>query len=402
MKIVRAYKYQCTIKKVTTKNLDKYFEMCRSIYNACIEQRELYFYRSKHKPKEFRKTISNYEQKRQLVDVKQEWPEYYEIPSSILQDIPFKKIQASYNLFFSLLKKRKEGTGFPGTPRYKRYKDYRYMTITYTGDAKLLNNYFIIKSKGKLFAKFKLLSYFEYPVQGKIKTVTITQNDRGKTFVSFSCETNIPDSSNKHQKKVGLDVGVSKFVYDSDGKCFEGLNILRPKERELRVLQRKVSRRKKGSERRRRAVKEVAILYEKIANTRKTIINQISRYYADNYDVVDLKIANLVLKPKKKKGENRKNVKQKAGLNKSILDSGWGMFFEQLRYKLEEQGKIFLKVPPHYTSQKCSHCGTMVKKALSVRTHKCPNTKCGFVGDRDYNASINILNKGLGLLKLTA
>ena len=126
---------------------------------------------------------------------------------------------------------------------------------------------------------------------------------------------------------------------------------------------------------------------EKVANQRKDFLHKLSYHIAKRFKYVfveDLNIQNMV--------KNRK-------LAKHIYDAGWGMFRNFLAYKCEKYGGKLMKVKPHYTSVQCSQCGNHVKKSLSVRTHICP--KCGYIGDRDLNASINILNKGLGSLLQT-
>ena len=120
----------------------------------------------------------------------------------------------------------------------------------------------------------------------------------------------------------------------------------------------------------------------------------------DKYDVIvheDLNIAGMMRCPKPKGDEDGKylpnGASAKAGLNKSIADASWGEFLRILQAKALERGKWMIAVPPHYTSQDCSQCDTRVKKALSERTHRCP--ECGFVAPRDYNSSIKILRLGL-------
>lgn len=116
-----------------------------------------------------------------------------------------------------------------------------------------------------------------------------------------------------------------------------------------------------------------------------------------------LNIKNMSRRPKPKKDEDGKYIPNgaswKAGMNKSISDVGWYQFLSMLKYKAIEQGKQVVDVNPRFTSQTCSACGEIVKKSLSVRTHRC---SCGFVANRDYNASLNILAIGLDSLAAQA
>ncbi|GBC59851.1 hypothetical protein DENIS_0792 [Desulfonema ishimotonii] len=108
----------------------------------------------------------------------------------------------------------------------------------------------------------------------------------------------------------------------------------------------------------------------------------------------------MMRRPRPKQDENGKylpnNASAKAGLNKSLSDAGWGKFLAILKYKSRRLGKKTLAVPPQYTSQTCSACGEIVKKSLSVRTHRCA---CGFVANRDLNAALNILRIGMDTLQ---
>ena len=125
----------------------------------------------------------------------------------------------------------------------------------------------------------------------------------------------------------------------------------------------------------------MAKTHEHIANQRKDFLHKLSRKYADKYDMVAVEKLNI------------KGMLKNHCLALSISDVGWNTFTNMLSYKMQILGKHFIQVAPHYTSQKCSQCGEIVPKSLSVRTHICP--ECGFVAGRDYNAAINILNIGL-------
>ena len=115
----------------------------------------------------------------------------------------------------------------------------------------------------------------------------------------------------------------------------------------------------------------------------------------------DLKIKGMSRRPKPVKGQDDAYLPNgaKSGPNKSINDAGWYRFLLLLQYNAVELGKRIIAVPAHYTSQKCSACGQIVKKSLSVRTHQCP---CGFVAHRDHNDAINILALGQESLAVTA
>ncbi len=210
---------------------------------------------------------------------------------------------------------------------------------------------------------------------GKAKTITVTrQND--KYYACFACEAEVAPLP-KTNKAVGIDVGVTALVATSDGELIEAPKTYHKAEKRLKHLQREVSRRKKGSNRRKKSVRKLARAHEKVGNQRRDMAHKAARHLVDNYDLIaheDLRVKNMV-----------KNHR----LAKSIQDAGWNLFFSILASKAVEAGRQVVKVPPAYTSQVCSNCGEIVKKSLAVRVHRCH--ACGLVVDRDVNAARNIL-----------
>jgi putative transposase len=220
-------------------------------------------------------------------------------------------------------------------------------------------------------------------IEGRIKTCTIKRKN-GKYYACFSCE--VEPKPSRAGRQVGVDLGVKHLAVISEmerdtEEYFDHPKYLRKAERRIRFLQRMVSRRKKGSNRRRKAVAMLAKVHEYIANQRRDTAHKVSRYLVDNYDLIafeDLNIQGMV-----------KNHR----LSRSILDAGWRMLVEFTAYKAEWAGKQVVTVDPRGTSQVCSECGRIVKKTLSERIHRC---ECGYVADRDVNAAKNILQKALG------
>ena len=175
---------------------------------------------------------------------------------------------------------------------------------------------------------------------------------------------------------VGLDMGVTYLVADSEGRQIANPKHLIAAAEKLAQAQRRMAKCQKGSHRRKKAVWLVARQHERIANRRKDTLHKIARAYVNRYQVIaieDLQPANMV---------------KNHSLARAILDSSWGMLRWMLTYKAAEAGRQVIAVPPHYTSQDCSACGARVTKSLSVRTHICPT--CGYVADRDVNAALNI------------
>lgn len=203
-------------------------------------------------------------------------------------------------------------------------------------------------------------------------------------------------------RPVGIDLGVENLLTLSTGEMIENNRFLRQSETKLIKAQQAVSSKKRGSNRRKKAIAKLAKVHKKVANQRKDYLHKVSRNLVRTFDYIameDLQIANMVKRPKPKEDEQTgqflpNGASAKAGLNKSILDAGWGMFSLYTQYKAAEAGISVVEVAPNYTSQNCSRCNTVVEKPLSERQHICPN--CGLSLHRDHNAAINILKKGLG------
>jgi putative transposase len=182
-------------------------------------------------------------------------------------------------------------------------------------------------------------------------------------------------------RKLGIDVGLKAYLTDSEGQTVDNPRLYRKAENKLKRLQRRHSRKHKKSANRKKARKALAKQHLKVQRQREDFARKVANTYVTSHDLIayeDLQIRNMV--------RNRK-------LAKSIHDAGWGTFIRWLQYYGHMHKIDVIAVPPHYTSQKCSACGTMVKKSLSVRTHIC--TGCGVILDRDHNAALNILSKAL-------
>ncbi|MBI5377530.1 MAG: transposase, partial [Thaumarchaeota archaeon] len=167
------------------------------------------------------------------------------------------------------------------------------------------------------------------------------------------------------------------FAYDSLGHATPNPLNLKRLLRPLAKIQKKMARRHKGSTNRKKAIRWYQLIHERIANRRKDFLHKLSRHYAQNHDVVFVE-----------KLEKLNMVKNKR-FARNVLDSGWGIFCNMLDYKCV----TLIEVPAKNTSVDCSRCGKSVPKNIAVRIHQCDF--CGLVLDRDYNASINILKKGL-------
>ncbi|NER27784.1 MAG: transposase, partial [Symploca sp. SIO1C4] len=199
-------------------------------------------------------------------------------------------------------------------------------------------------------------------------------------YVQFLIKTDKTETLEPTGNTVGLDVGLKEFYTDSKGETQVNPRFYRVGEKRMKFHQRRVSRKNKGSANRKKAINKLSRTHLKISRQRQEHAKRVARYVIQSNDLVayeDLRIKNLV----------KNNC-----LAKSINDAGWYQFRRWLEYFGIKFGRISVAVNPAYTSQKCSSCGTLVKKSLSTRTHVC---RCGEVLDRDQNAAINILKEAL-------
>ncbi len=194
---------------------------------------------------------------------------------------------------------------------------------------------------------------------------------------------------------VGIDLGVSQLATLSNGEMIEHPRYYRQAKKMLERRQQALSRKKRGSHRRDKARKLVAKAHRKVANQRRDFLHKESHKLVNRYQVIvfeDIQTANLTRRPKVKQDETTgqylpNGSAAKGGLNKSILDAGWGMFVQMCQVKAECAGRTLVKVNPKYTSQICSNCGTVRKKELSERWHSCdcggtPGTGHHFSGEQ--------------------
>ena len=183
------------------------------------------------------------------------------------------------------------------------------------------------------------------------------------------------------EKAVGIDLGVKNLATTSEGEFIEHPKFLQRLEKRLKREQKKLSRKEKGSNNWEKQRKRVAKIHEKIRNARRDFLHKLSRYLVESYDYISFENLNI------------RGLVQNSSLAKFILDAGWGTLITFATYKAVMAGARVVKVDPFYTTQDCSVCGFRVPKTLAERLHECP--ECRAVMDRDYNASVNILQKGL-------
>lgn len=199
---------------------------------------------------------------------------------------------------------------------------------------------------------------------------------------------------------MGIDVGVTKFVALSNGEYIEPISAFKKHEDKLARAGRILSKKQKFSNNWRKALRRIQELHGKIKNVRLDFLHKATTKISENQALVvveDLKINNMSKSAKGTITDPGRNVRAKSGLNKAILDQGWGMFRLQLAYKLAWNGGLLVKVPAHHTSQKCNQCGhTTPQNRQSQESFCC--SECGHKDNADMNAARNILAAGLAVI----
>lgn len=345
--------------KPTEEQEQKLFQtltLCRQLYNAALEQREICYRQRGESP-------FCTAQKNELPELKEELPEYQQINAQVLQDC-LQRLDDAFQRFFE---------GLAGYPHYKD-RDH-YSSFTYPQADK--QDHF--KKPGYIYLPkigyVKMKAHFEFD-PARVSRINVKYHN-GKWYVNLTSEIQEAEAV-EIVDKVGIDVGLLTFAALSDGTKIDNPKYLRKSEKKLARLQRRLSRKQKGSNNRRKAKTKVTRLHDKIANQRRDFLHQTSAAIVKKYDFIaveDLAVKNMV-----------KNKR----LSKSIADAGWGKFIGYLEYKCQKYGKTLVKVPPSGTSQTCI-CGAHVPKDLSVRIHNCP--ECGLVVDRDVVSAMVILQR---------
>jgi putative transposase len=355
----RNYKFRLYPNSDQQYKLQNNLAVCRWLYNKFVEQSQKSF-------------LSRNDMNYILTELKQSEPWLYNYHSKMLQMVST-QIEGSEKALIELSKKGHN----TGQLRFARYNEFRTFTYNQSG-----YNLEVHGDKTLLYLSkighVEIRKHREISDNANIKQITVTKSKSGKWFACVTVDISEPLIIPKTSlfKAVGIDVGIKSFAYDSDGYRTPNPLNLKKMLKPLARVQRKISRRKKGSNNRLKAILHMQRIHEKITNRRKDFHHKLSAQYA-SHDVVFVEMLEKL------------NMVKNRKLARSIMDSGWGTFVQKLEYKC----KLLVEVPARNTTVDCSRCGSKVPKSLAVRIHKCD--KCGLILDRDHNASINILQKGL-------
>jgi len=309
------------------------------------------------------------------------------VPSCVGQEAIKHDIKHAFNHFFRRVKNGET----PGYPKFKRRGHNESFTLT----TAVLNNRHIHGNRLTLPKGWGVARLGDPLPEGKIKSVTISQRI-GKWWIAFLLETDRTHAPCE-RGAVGIDLGVAQLASLSNGIVYDSAKSLEQHQIRLKRLQRKLAKMESGSNRFVRQKARIAKLHKRIADTRASHAHNITAELAKKHDVIvleDLNVKNMTKSAKGTADEPGKQVKQKSGLNRVILNQALYEFRRQLEYKTARHGGILITVNPAYTSQTCSNCGHVAAENRKTQAiFACVD--CGHHENADINAAKNILNRGV-------
>ncbi len=368
--IHKAYKFRLKPDVEQCRQFASIAGVCRLVWNLCLEQRKV-VYSSQRMP------LNSYKQIPEVTQLRHEYDWLREIPSQVLQQ-KVRDLDVAYKNFFE---------GRADFPERKKKGQ--------SVDSFRFPQAFKIDNRRIFLPKIGWIGFFKSQnIKGVPKHITVSRNGK-HWFVSVCCEVEIA-SETPQAKAVGIDMGIAKLCALSDGTVIENPTCFERYKRKLAKLQRRLARKKKFSRNFQKIKAKISRLHIRIANTRRDFIHKATTGIAKNHGLVvleDLRIRNMSRSAKGSIDNPGKNVSQKSGLNRRILDAGWDEFRRHLAYKVGWANGIVVLVDPKNTSRKCPLCGHTAKEnRLTQADFVC--VACGYAGDADITAAVNILRAG--------
>jgi putative transposase len=361
------YKYRLNPTPAQRTALQRILNCCRWVYNKALETR-------KNAWAQRQESVSRYNTMAMIPQWKAEHGFLADGHAQAMQEALI-RLDLAFRAFF---RRVQAGEQEPGYPRFRSYR--RYDSFTYPqekGNWRFLDNGRLRLSKiGDV--KIKL----HRPVCGKPKTLTIRRDSVGNWYACFSCEVE-PHPLPVNHNMVGIDLGLSTFAHMSNGDKLKRQRWMKRDAKDIARLQRKKEKFAKGTPKRRKVVHALCHAYERAANRRRNFAHQESRKLVNEYQFMAFEDLDI-------QGMQSNGNKQ---YTRGIADVAWGQFVQFTTYKAADAGRTVVLVDSKNTTQMCSGCGAVVPKDITVRTHDCPH--CGLVLNRDYNAALNILARGL-------
>lgn len=390
----RKYTFKLKPSNSQKENLTAYLRLNQQLYNAALQERiEAY--------EKYKVSLKYNDQQQSLTQIRADHPEYKAMPVYIGR-MTLRRLDKAFNSFFNRLKKGQT----PGFPRFKSLSRFSCFEMCagsgwgFEFGENQKNGWLSINGVGRIRARGKAR------ISGNVKTSQVIHKS-GEWFVSLTLEGNTTRERSQN-KACGFDWGVEYLAssVDHDGNVtqIENPRYYRNAKDAMLPLEQSLSLKKRGSGRWKRACKKLSQAKAKLARQRQHDHHILSAEIADNYALFateKLTIKNMTHTAKGDAENHGKNVKQKSGLNREILDTAPASLLAKIRYKVEETGGEFVEVPTRKVkpSQRCPSCHAIKKKPLSLRIHECD---CGAKMPRDVASALVCINWALGLGAETA
>jgi putative transposase len=367
-------------------------EDTRQLYNAALEERREAWRKGRHR-------VTFYSQDTQLKEIRAQDPEQYGRWSFSCERAAIKRLDRAFQAFFRRVKAGEK----PGYPRFKgrgwwdsvewpdhghgcKWDSVPHPTVTRV----------YLQGVGHVRV------HQHRAVKGRVKTIT-ARRENGRWYVILSCDDVPAEPLEPAGSAVGIDMGVASFLTTSDGAHVPNPRHLAAAAGRLAAAQQDLARKQRGSNRRKKAAAKVARLHGKVRRQRLDHAHNAALALVRSHDLIaheKLQVTNMTARPRPRPddtgGHQPNGAAAKAGLNKSILDAGWGIFLRILAAKAESAGRQVIAVDPRHTSQRCAQCGhTAAGNRVSQAEFRC--LACGHNAHADVNAAINILRAGLAL-----
>ncbi|MGQ4647916.1 RNA-guided endonuclease TnpB family protein [Lyngbya aestuarii] len=374
------HRYRIYPNTTQEQQLIEWMEICRNAFNYAL--REIKDWCNSRKclvdrcslEKEYilsadQKFPGEIQQLNNLPKAKKEFPRLGEVPSQVLQQA-IKQLHKGWEYF--------QNRGF-GFPRFKKYGQFQSLLFPQFKENPVTNLHIKLPKIGAI----PINLHRPIPSGFAVKQVRILRKaDRWYASISLQCDVSVPDPT-PHGHPIGVDVGLEKFLATSDGVLVKPPKFFKELQSELKLLQRRLSRKQKRSKNYEKQRIKVARLHHQIDNTRKDFHYKQAHALCDAGDMVFMEDLDY-------------RIMAKGMFGKHTLDAAFGQFRTIVKYVCWKRGKFFGEVDARGTSQQCPECGGEVKKYLSVRIHNCPH--CGYKTDRDVAAGQNIRNRGIKLI----
>ena len=367
--------------------LESFFGLSRAIYNISLHNIKnskfgnYEIQNGKNKGNIVPKIPTEFDLNKSIPILKKEYNYLSLLPASYAQAV-MKNLSRGFDNFYRTF----------NYPRFKSKKSNVQSFNMYAGcKVKIDDDYItLIKPKASGYTKDDLKIRFKrHKIKynfDKVNEFTISK-ENNKYYISFSFYTDI--KSKEVNDAVGIDLGIKNFAICNDGTVYPNMKFFEKSLRKLKISQRKLSKKQKGSNNRDKQRLKVSKLHKKVKNQRNDYQHKISREIVNKYNIICLETLKV------------KNMVKNKRLARVISDASWSSFVSKLEYKVAENQGYLVKIDKFYPSSKtCSNCGNVKDKlSLSERVYHCE--ECGFTIDRDLNASINILNVGLKMIEAT-